>query len=160
GVQSGAATTKWRSWIDPLARDLQQHRGRNLVVAGDSQPPAVHALAAVMNQTLGAAGSTIVYAAPAEAGPVAQTQSLAGLASDMDAGQVDMLVIIGGNPVYDAPVDLKFAERMSKVKTRVHLGLFYDETSELCHWHIPESHYLESWGDARAYDGTVTIIQP
>src|SRR5262249_21948106 len=160
GVQSGIAGTKWRSLIDPLVRDLQQHRGRSLIIAGDSQPPAVHALTAVMNQTLGAAGGAIIYAAPVEADPIDQTQSLSELARDMDAGQVDLLVILGGNPVYDAPVDLKFAERMSKVRTRVHLSLFHDETSELCHWHIPESHYLESWGDTRAYDGTVTIIQP
>ncbi|HEU0179852.1 MAG TPA: TAT-variant-translocated molybdopterin oxidoreductase [Blastocatellia bacterium] len=160
GVQSGVASMKWRGWIDPLARDLQQHRGRSLVIAGDSQPPAVHALAAIMNQTLGAAGGAVMYTAPVEADAIDQTQSLSELARDMDAGQVDLLVIIGCNPVYDAPVDLQFAERMSKVKTRVHLSLFNDETSELCHWHIPESHYLETWGDARAYDGTVTIIQP
>src|SRR5262249_9785403 len=158
GVQSGNAQTKWRRWIDPLARDLQQHRGRSLVIAGDSQPPAVHALAHVMNQALGKGGATVVYVAPLEADPVDQPQSLSELARDMDAGQVDLLVIAGGNPVYDAPADLKFAERMSKVKTRVQLSLFHDETSELCHWHIPESHYLETWSDARAYDGAVTII--
>src|SRR5215813_12397054 len=160
GVQSGIAGTKWRGLIDPLVRDLQQHRGRSLIIAGDSQPPAVHALTAVMNQTLGSVGNTVVYTAPVEADPIDQTQSLADLARDMDAGQVDFLMIIGVNPVYDAPVDLKFAERMSKVRTRVHLSLFHDETSELCHWHIPESHYLETWSDARAYDGAGTIIQP
>jgi molybdopterin-containing oxidoreductase family iron-sulfur binding subunit len=168
GIQAGGQSvgrqvdskTKWRNWVDPIARDLQKHRGRSLVIAGDSQPPAVHALAHAMNQALGNAGATVVYAAPVEGNPVDQTQSLSELARDMDAGQVDLLVIAGGNPVYEAPADLKFAERMSKVKTRVHLSLFHDETSELCHWHIPESHYLETWGDARAYDGTVTIVQP
>jgi molybdopterin-containing oxidoreductase family iron-sulfur binding subunit len=160
GGQPGNLGTKWRSWTDPLVRDLQKHRGRSLIIVGDSQPPAVHTLAAAMNQTLGAAGNTVVYTAPVEAGPIDQTQSLNELARDMGAGQVDLLVIVGGNPVYDAPADLKFAERMSKVKTRVHLSLFHDETSELCHWHIPESHYLETWSDTRAYDGTVTIIQP
>ncbi len=160
GGQSGSVETKWRSWVEPLARDLQGHRGRSLVIAGDSQPPAVHALVHVMNHALGNAGATVVYAAPVEYDQVDQTQSLTELARDMDAGQVDLLVIAGGNPVYDAPADLKFAERMSKVKTRVHLSLFHDETSELCHWHIPESHYLETWSDTRAYDGTVTIIQP
>jgi molybdopterin-containing oxidoreductase family iron-sulfur binding subunit len=160
GAGPGGVETKWRSWVEPLARDLQGHRGRSLVIAGDSQPPAVHALVHVMNQALGNAGATVVYAAPVEADQVDQTQSLSELARDMDAGQVDLLVVAGGNPVYDAPADLKFAERMSKVKTRVHLSLFHDETSELCHWHIPESHYLETWSDTRAYDGTVTIIQP
>src|SRR5215831_4370947 len=160
GARPGSVETKWRSWVEPLARDLQGHRGRSLVIAGDSQPPAVHALVHVMNQALGNAGATVVYAAPVEADQVDQTQSLTELARDMDAGQVDLLVIAGGNPVYDAPADLKFAERMSKVKTRVHLSLFRDETSELCHWHIPESHYLETWSDTRAYDGTVTVMQP
>ena len=160
GVQSSAGPSSWQSWIEPLARDLEQHRGSSLVIAGDAQPPAVHALAAAMNQALGAAGNTVVYTAPVVVAPIEQTQSLAELARDIDAGQVDLLVIVSGNPVYDAPVDLKFAERMAKVKTRVHLSLFFDETSELCHWHIPESHYLESWSDARAYDGTMTIIQP
>ncbi|MBO0727579.1 MAG: molybdopterin oxidoreductase, partial [Blastocatellia bacterium] len=160
GGQTGGVETKWRSWVDPLARDLQKRRGRSLVIAGDSQPPVVHALAAAMNQTLGAAGNTVIYTAPVEAGAVDQTQRLSELVSDMDSGRVDLLVIVGGNPVYDAPADLKFSERMSKVKTRVHLSLFHDETSELCHWHVPESHYLEAWSDARAYDGAVTIIQP
>ena len=71
-----------------------------------------------------------------------------------------MLVIVGGNPVYNAPVDFAFTQRMSKVKLRIHMGLYADETSELCQWHIPEAHFLETWSDARAYDGTVTIMQP
>jgi molybdopterin-containing oxidoreductase family iron-sulfur binding subunit len=78
----------------------------------------------------------------------------------MAAGRVELLVIIGGNPVYTAPADLRFAEHLGKVGTRVHLSLYDDETSALCHWHIPEAHYLESWSDTRAYDGTVSIVQP
>src|SRR5881396_2401352 len=78
----------------------------------------------------------------------------------MNAGKVDVLVIVGGNPVYTAPADVNFASAMDKVGLRVHLSLYDDETSELCHWHIPEAHYLESWSDVRAYDGTITIIQP
>ena len=72
-----------------------------------------------------------------------------------------MLVMLGGNPVYNAPSDLRLDKaRLDKVKLRVHLSMYKDETSELCHWHVPESHYLEAWSDARAYDGTVSIIQP
>ena len=78
----------------------------------------------------------------------------------MNAGNVSLLVILSANPVYSAPVDLKFADAMEKVALRVHLGLYEDETAALCHWHIPETHYLESWSDVRADDGTVTIIQP
>src|SRR5467141_930260 len=78
----------------------------------------------------------------------------------MNAGKVDLLVIIGGNPVYTEPADLNFAEAMSKVQLRVHLSLYDDETSALCHWQIPEAHFLEAWSDGRAYDGTVSIVQP
>ena len=78
----------------------------------------------------------------------------------MNAGSVDVLVIVGGNPVYTAPADLAFADALGKVPLRVHLSPHHDETSALCHWHIPEAHFLEAWSDARAYDGTVSIVQP
>src|SRR5207247_8251378 len=83
------------------------------------------------------------------------------LVNDIDAGKVDTLIIIGGNPAYNTPVDLRLdLNRLNKVKLRAHLSLYNNETSELCHWHIPAAHYLESWGDARSYDGTATIVQP
>ena len=147
-------------WIAAVVRDLHAHRGSSLVIAGDSQPPAVHALAHAINDALGNVGKTVVYTDPVEASPVNQTQSLRELVADMKSGQVDMLVIIGANPVYAAPADLEFAANLLKVDLRVHLGLYDNETAELCHWHIPEAHYLEAWGDARAYDGTASIVQP
>ncbi|MDZ7360593.1 MAG: TAT-variant-translocated molybdopterin oxidoreductase [candidate division KSB1 bacterium] len=147
-------------WISAVARDLQKHRGASLVVAGEQQPPFVHALAHAMNHALGNAGRTVIYTAPVEAKPVNQTESLRELVADMEAGKVEMLLMLGGNPVYNAPADFNFREKLDKVKTRVHLSLYEDETSEFCHWHIPEAHSLETWGDARAYDGTVSIIQP
>src|SRR5581483_8326242 len=95
------------------------------------------------------------------ANPVDQGQSIRELVDDMSRGKVELLVILGGNPVYDAPADLGFAESMkSKVPLRVHLGLYQNETAELCQWHVNETHYLESWSDARAYDGTASIVQP
>ncbi len=147
-------------WIGALIRDLQRHRGSSIVLAGDQQPPVVHALAHAMNHALGNVGETVVYTEPVEAAPVDQMASLRELVRDMDAGRVNMLAILGGNPVYTAPADLRFAEHLSKLSLSVHLSLYENETSPLCHWHIPETHYLESWSDARAYDGTVTIIQP
>jgi molybdopterin-containing oxidoreductase family iron-sulfur binding subunit len=147
-------------WIEPLVRDLQASRGRSLVIAGDGQPAVVHALAHAMNAVLGNAGATVVYTQPVESQPMDQLGALRMLAADMNAGNVSLLIILGGNPVYTAPVDLKFADAMEKVALRVHLGLYEDETAALCHWHIPETHYLESWSDVRADDGTVTIIQP
>ena len=114
-----------------------------------------------MNAALGNVGKTVFYTDPIEANPVDQRQSLQELINDIDGGRVEMLVIIGGNPVYNTPADLKLdQERMFKTKLRVHLSQYRDETSELCHWHIPETHYLEAWSDTRSYDGTVTIVQP
>ena len=149
------------SWIDPLVRDLQQHRGASIVVAGENQPPFIHALAHAMNNALGNVGKTVFYTDPLEVQPVDHRQSLQDLVADLDGGLVQLLVIIGGNPVHNAPADLKLTfERLEKAKLRVHLSEYRDETSELCHWHVPAAHYLESWGDTRSYDGTVTIMQP
>ncbi|MDP9267935.1 MAG: TAT-variant-translocated molybdopterin oxidoreductase [Acidobacteriota bacterium] len=147
-------------FIAAMAKDLQAHRGASLVIAGEGQPAAVHALAAAMNQALGNVGKTVVYTDPMEANPVDQAQSLGELIGEMWAGKVDMLAIVGGNPVYNAPADLDFTGAMQKVPLRAHLGLYVDETSWLCHWHVPQAHYLESWSDTRAYDGTVSIVQP
>jgi len=143
-----------------VARDLDRHQGSSLVIAGEQQPPDVHALAHAMNVQLGNVGKTVEYTEPLEANPVNEIESLRELVKDLNDGKVDVLVILGGNPAYDAPVDFDFGPALLKAKLRVHSGLYYDETGELCHWHVPAAHYLESWGDARAYDGTVGIIQP
>ena len=148
------------AWIAAVGADLLAHRGASLVVAGDCQPPEVHALAHAMNAALGNAGTTVIYTDPVEAEPVDQLQSLTALAGDMHDGTVDLLVIVGGNPVYTAPGDLQFAAAMDRVGLRVHLGLYDDETSALCQWHVPEAHFLEAWSDARGYDGTASIVQP
>ena len=147
-------------WIDAVAKDLLAHRGRGLVIAGDGQPPAVHALAHAMNQALGNVGRTVVYTSPIEAEPVNQLDSLRDLVADMNVGKVDLLLIVSGNPVYTAPADLRFADAMAKVQLRAHLSLYDDETSALCQWQIPEAHFLEAWSDARGDDGTVSIVQP
>ena len=146
--------------LEAAARDLQAHRGRSLVVAGDDQPPQVHALAHAMNVALGNVGRTVVYTKSAEASPTLQLPALAALADDMRAGRVDLLLILGGNPVVTAPADLDFRGALEHVGLRAHLSLYDDETSVLCHWHLPEAHYLESWGDVRAFDGTATLLQP
>ena len=146
--------------VAALVSDLQAHGGTSLVLAGEEQSPSVHALAHAMNEALGGVGETVTYTATVEPEPGGQLAALRELAAEMDAGKVDVLVVIGANPVYAAPPDLRFAECMAKVPTRLHLGLFEDETAELCHWHIPETHFLEAWSDARAFDGTATICQP
>jgi MoCo/4Fe-4S cofactor protein with predicted Tat translocation signal len=148
--------------VAAIAQELQNHRGASVVIAGDHQPPAVHALTHAMNAALGNAGKTVVYTDPVDANPVSQFESIKDLVADMRAGKVDMLFILGGNPAYDAPADLGFADALknTSIPVRVHLGLYQDETAELCQWHVNEAHYLESWGDTRAYDGTVSVVQP
>ena len=147
-------------WIAAIGKDLQANRGRSVVMAGEFQPAAVHALAHAMNQALGNVGTTVTYGGSIEPQPVSQHASLAELSTAMDAGQVQLLVILGNNPVFTAPADVKFAERLAKVGLVVYHSLYLDETSELAHWNIPDTHALESWGDPRAYDGTVTLMQP
>jgi molybdopterin-containing oxidoreductase family iron-sulfur binding subunit len=147
-------------WLDAVAADLRRHEGRSLVLAGDRQPAAVHALAHLLNDRLGNLGRTVVLTDPVEAAPVEQIASLAGLVAEMRAGSVEALLILGGNPVYTAPADLDFAAALESVGLRVHLGLHQDETAALSHWHVPQAHELEAWSDARADDGTVTILQP
>ncbi len=146
--------------ITAVVRDLQQHRGRSVVVAGEWQPPAVHLLAAAMNNVLGAEGTTVVYSEPVAVDPADEMASLRDLVEAMNAGSVETLVLLDVNPVYDAPADLAFTTALDKVRTRIHHGLYVDETAELSHWHVPATHYLESWGDVRAADGTATVQQP
>jgi molybdopterin-containing oxidoreductase family iron-sulfur binding subunit len=143
-----------------VAQDLLKHSGAALVIAGDSQPPAVHALAHAMNAKLEGPGKTVVYTAPVAARSLDHLESLKELARDLESGQVSLLLILGGNPVYTAPPDLRFAEVMDRAAIRVHSSFRVDETSEHCHWHLPAAHSLESWGDARAHDGTVGMLQP
>jgi MoCo/4Fe-4S cofactor protein with predicted Tat translocation signal len=143
-----------------VAGDLKSHRGTGLVVAGPSQPPAVHALAHAINEALGNANRTVSYVERVAGGPAAQTAALAELCHEMEAGKVSTLVIVGGNPVFDAPADLGFPAAMKKVGLRIHHGYYDDETSRLCQWHVPAAHSLECWSDARSLDGTVTILQP
>jgi molybdopterin-containing oxidoreductase family iron-sulfur binding subunit len=158
--------SSWGRWVQAIATDLREkdkkrrEPGSNLIVAGESQPPLVHAIVHVLNSALGNVGKTVFYTDPVEAHSVDQTSNLRDLVQDMHAGRVEVLFILGTNPVYEAPADIEFADALENVPLRVHLGLYQDETAVECHWHIPEAHYLESWGDARAFDGTVSIAQP
>jgi molybdopterin-containing oxidoreductase family iron-sulfur binding subunit len=159
GVSSDAAVVAEKS-LAAIVKELQANRGRSIVIAGNHQPPVVHALAHAMNVLLGNVGRTVEFTDPVEVKAAHHHHSLEELAADIAKGSVDMLFILGGNPVYDAPADVKFDEMLSKVNFTVHFGMYSDETSAKCHWHLPESHYLETWSDARAFDGTATIMQP
>jgi MoCo/4Fe-4S cofactor protein with predicted Tat translocation signal len=157
---SGTLPPAAEKWLDVLARDLQSYRGSSLVVAGEHQPAEVHALVHAINAALDNVGNTLYYIGPVEANPVNHLESLRELCADMDAGKVDTLLILGGNPVYDAPHDFDFLSKLKKVEHSIQLSPYFDETSEYCRWHVAESHYLETWGDVRAFDGTVSVIQP
>jgi molybdopterin-containing oxidoreductase family iron-sulfur binding subunit len=146
-------------WIDALARDLLANRGRSVIVAGERQPPAVHAAVCALNTHLGNTGVTVGYRETRDAA-LPSVQSLATLVSAMQAGAVQTLMVLGGNPVFDAPADLDFAGALAKVPHTIALGHTVDETSSKAEWHVPLAHYLESWGDARAVDGTLSVTQP
>jgi MoCo/4Fe-4S cofactor protein with predicted Tat translocation signal len=163
GVEAGGGdmpANVTEKFLQAIVSDLKAHRGASIVVAGDGQPARVHALAHSINRQLGNVGQTVEYVEPVEARPEDHSASIKALVDDMAAGEVSLLVILEGNPVYSTPAALDFAKHLANVKLAVHLSQHYDETSFFCHWHVPAAHFLESWGDARAFDGTASIVQP
>lgn len=146
--------------FDALVADLEASRGRSLVVVGPDQPPVVHAIGHALNAALGNVGATVRYVRPAAARPAIHREELAELVGLMNDGSVKALVVLGANPVYTAPASLDFAGALAKVPFSAKLGLYHDETADAVTWSVPESHFLETWGDARAFDGTATIRQP
>ena len=157
---SGASSTGKLTQAAAIAKDLSANKGACVVVAGENQSPAVHALAHAMNAALGNVGKTVTYTDPIEGNPSDQIDSLRELVADMNAGKVNTLLIFEGNPVYSAPADLDFAAALKKVGTKAYVGLFPDETADQCNWYVPSAHYLESWSDVRGLDGTVSFVQP
>jgi MoCo/4Fe-4S cofactor protein with predicted Tat translocation signal len=155
GVSAEALSGDVAKWVAECAKDLAEHKGKSLVVAGAGQSMAVHALAYAINATLGNLGKTVEFAAAGR-----PTDVLKDLANDLNDGKVDTLVLLGGNPVYTAPVDLNWAATQRKAKTVVRLGYYRDETSAGCDWHLPLAHYLESWGDAYTAEGVLVPVQP
>jgi len=171
GVPSaGELTEQVKAWIRPLANDLRppaskgdfsgRERGSTLVVVGDHQPASLHALAHAINNHLGNLGQTVLLGPPVEVRPAGKVIDLKQLTDEMSRKQVDTLIILSCNPAYTAPADVPFAEQLKQVDFKFHLGTHQDETAVLCDWHIPEAHYLETWGDIRGHDGTVSIQQP
>jgi molybdopterin-containing oxidoreductase family iron-sulfur binding subunit len=149
-------TDKKTKFLSALVKDLKANPGAALVVVGPRQPAVVHAVAHLINSTLGA---PVVFTKSATTGddPVA---AIKALTAEINSGAVSTLVILGGNPVLTAPADLRFGDALAKVKTSIHLGLEQDETAKAVTWHVPQAHTLEAWGDGRSLDGTVTIQQP
>jgi molybdopterin-containing oxidoreductase family iron-sulfur binding subunit len=159
-AQTGSLNANAQKFAAVAAKDLLTNKGHALVVVGDNQSPEVHAIAHAINAALGAPGQTVSYIDPIDPNPASKQEELKTLAGEMFAGQVQTLVIMGTNPLYDSPADVDFYGAMNKVPLRIHHGLYQDETAKYCHWHIFATHYLEHWSDALAFDGTVSLTQP
>ncbi len=144
--------------LEHAFEDLNHDHGSGVVVAGPSQPAEVHALVHLINESLGNAGKTVTYTA--DENTASLPSSISELSDNIRAARVDTLLILGGNPAFNAPEELKFAELLKQVAHAIHLSDYVDETSILCEWHLNRAHYLESWGDGRSWDGTITICQP
>lgn len=155
-IPGGAAIPE----VAPIVRDLKKAGSRALVVIGPHQPAEVQALAFAINQRLGARDETFTTIAPVAAAPVSHVEELAALTAAMNAGEIESLLVLDKNPIFDAPADLEFEAAYAKVPLRIQVGLYDDETANMSHWHLPSRHALESWSDIKAYDGTVSIVQP
>ncbi len=154
GAQLDEQATKF---VEVAAKDLAANRGKALVMVGETQPPAVHALGLAINVALGALEGG---AMSLSTGRPRSTDDIAALARALDGGQVDTLLVLDVNPLYTAPGAVRFADAMAKAKTVVHVGVLPEETGLAATWHLPGAHFLESWGDAEAWDGTASIVQP
>ena len=149
-----------QKFLTAVQADLKKSGGRGVVIAGPQSSVACNAAALAANASNGAVGKTVVYTETVAAVPSVQVDDLKSLVADMNAGKVQWLVMLGVNPLYNAPSDLKFEDAFNKVPNTVHLGSLRDETGFYSTWHLPKAHYLESWSDARAYDGTISVMQP
>ena len=151
---------KVSAFLDAVAKDLLANVGKSVVVAGPQQPAEVHALVHRLNAVLGNVGRTVFYTEDTAAEAQSDALSLKALTDELNAGKVDTLLVLGGNPVFTAPADLAFGDALAKAKSSIHLSLYEDETSERAGWHLPAAHYLETWGDALSWNGTLSIVQP
>ena len=160
GSSAGITGPEQKKFFASLQKDLQANAGKCVVIPGEQAAWEVHVAAYALNAKLGNVGKTVVYTETVNPMPSEQVADLKSLVGDMDAGKVQWLVMLGVNPLYSAPADLEFEAAFNKVPNTVHLGSHVDETGAVSVWHINKAHYLESWSDARTYDGTISIIQP
>ena len=150
----------YQNWVDAIVADLQSAAGRSAVLAGQSQSPRAHALVAAINEQLGNVGTTVTYVPPADQVAERTPGTIEDFSSALDAGEVETVFLLSADIAQYAPADLKLPEKIRGVPFSVHHGLYRDATSSLCTWHLPATHYLEEWGDARAEGGVVSLIQP
>ena len=157
--QSATSSPRTR-FLSAAAHDLAAHRGRGIVIAGPRLSPRAQALVLAINESIGNTNRTVWFTESPIIGAGDSRYSLAPLLEAAKAGQVDTLICIGGNPSYATAGDLEFSRILRSVPQTAYVGLFENETAEHCQWMLPATHYLESWGDARAYDGTISLVQP
>ena len=148
------------AFVGEIADDLLANRGHSLITVGPAQPMAVHALGYAMNAALGNVGTTITFTGESDPDRPSHADAIASLAQAMTGDMVKTLLMLGGNPAFDAPADVDFAAALERVPTSIHLSFDDNETSQHSTWHVPRAHALEAWGDARTYDETVTLAQP
>ena len=150
-----------RPWVLAAASDLRQYAGRSVVVVGPRQPWPVHLIAALLNSMLNNVGQTVRYVRPVLHSAGEAEQSVTDLLDEMRGGRVRHLLVSGANPVYTLPPELEVEAAFAGVReASFYHGDYVDETARLCRWMVPRLHYLESWGDARAWDGTISMVQP
>ncbi len=149
-----------RKMIKAMAKDLASNLGKSLLIAGPQQPEIVHTIVFLLNHFLSNQNKTITYINSPDRNRPHHFDAIQTLANQIDQSEIDTLVILGGNPVYNAPADLDIENKIKDISTTIHLSLYNNETSNSCLWHLPQAHFLESWGDYYAYDGTLTSQQP
>ena len=160
GHRRGPGAEEQAGFVSMLASDLAAHRGGSAIMVGPAQAPEVHALAAALNEALGNVGGGVVYTEDPDPDRPSHAEAIAELAAQMGTGSIRTILILGGHPAYEAPADLGFAELLDGVPNSIHLSHYDNETSRRCRWHLPRAHHLGSWGDGRAWDGTLTMQQP
>jgi MoCo/4Fe-4S cofactor protein with predicted Tat translocation signal len=160
GGNSTLSNPEAQKFLSVVMADIKKSGGRFAVVVGPGSSQAAHAAALTLNAAQGAVGKTVFYTETVAPMPSEHAADIKALVADMNAGKVQWLVMLGVNPLYNAPADLNFEDAFNKVPNSVHLGSHVDETGFYSTWHINKAHYLESWTDARAYDGTISIVQP
>jgi len=160
GLGSGQAGLKQEEikYIDAVWEDLQKNNGKAVIVGGQHLRPEVLGAIAAINDKIGALNNTLSLIG--EADRPTHLEAITELTQRLTAGQVETLIILGGNPAYDAPADLGFDAAIGKAKNSIHLSLYDNETSNACVWHVNRAHYLESWGDAEFWDGSIGLQQP
>lgn len=147
-----------QKWIRVCAKDLYNDRGSSLIIAGERQPVWVHILTHAINVSLNNVGKTVSLIS--DSTKPKGLDNYQTLIQSLQKDTIKNLIIVGGNPVYTAPIDYNFANLFKKVKNSFYLGLTYDETAEVCNYYLPKTHFLETWGDTRSSNGVFAITQP